>query len=104
MNEKKRIGVVVYKIATEEKLKIKNMFEKMNLDCEFKQALDENGNVCKDGQVSFMKMPEDNEDPNHKIFEKLFEQEITENDIVVDDESFKNLDNIEKYLSQKLKI
>ena len=73
MNEKKKIDVVVYKITAEEEQKIRNMFGKMNLDCEFKQALDENGNICKDGQVSFMKMPEDNEDPNNEIFDKLFE-------------------------------
>ena len=71
MNEKKKIDVVVYKITAEEEQKIRNMFGKMNLDCEFKQALDENGNICKDGQVSFMKMPEDNEDPNNEIFDKF---------------------------------
>lgn len=31
MNEKKKIDVVVYKITTEEKQKIRNMFGKMNL-------------------------------------------------------------------------
>ena len=45
MNEKKKIDVVVYKITAEEEQKIRNMFGKMNLDCEFKQALDENGNI-----------------------------------------------------------
>ncbi|MFR1776660.1 MAG: hypothetical protein ACLSW4_01200 [Clostridia bacterium] len=44
----------------------------MNLKCEFKQALNENGNVCKDGQVSFMKMPENNEDSNNEIFENTY--------------------------------
>ena len=72
MNEKKKIDVVVYKITTDEEQKIRNMFEKMNFECAFKQALDENGNVCKDGQVSFMKMPEDSEDTNNEIFDKLF--------------------------------
>ena len=101
MNEKKKIDVVVYKITAEEEQKIRNMFGKMNLDCEFKQALDENGNICKDGQVSFMKMPEDNEDPNNEIFDKLFGQEITREDIVVDDKSFEDLSKIEKFLSKK---
>ncbi len=101
MNEKKKIDVVVYKITTEEKQKIRNMFGKMNLECEFKQALDENGNVCKDGQISFMKMPEDAEDPNNEIFEKLFGQEITGNDFVVGDETFADLSDIEKYLKKK---
>ena len=48
------------------------MFDKMNLKCEFKQASNENGNVCKDGQVSFMKMPENNEDSNNEIFENTY--------------------------------
>ena len=99
--QKKKIDVVVYKITTEEKQKIRNMFGKMNLECEFKQALDENGNVCKDGQISFMKMPEDAEDPNNEIFEKLFGQEITGNDFVVGDETFADLSDIEKYLKKK---
>ena len=101
MNEKKKIDVIVYKITAEEEQKIRNMFGKMNLDCEFKQALDENGNICKDGQISFMKMPEDAEDPNNEIFEKLFGQEITGNDFVVGDESFADLTDIEKYLKKK---
>ena len=101
MNKKKKIDVVVYKITTEEKQKIRNMFGKMNLECEFKQALDENGNVCKDGQISFMKMPEDTEDPNNEIFEKLFGQEITGEDFVVGDESFEDLSKIEESLRKK---
>ena len=101
MNEKKKIDVVVYKITAEEEQKIRNMFGKMNLDCEFKQALDENGNICKDGQISFMKMPKDAEDPNNEIFEKLFGQAITGNDFVVGGESFADLTDIEKYLKKK---
>ena len=98
MNEKKKIDVVVYKITAEEEQKIRNMFGKMNLDCEFKQALDENGNICKDGQVSFMKMPEDNEDPNNEIFDKLFGQEIT------GDECFEDLSKIEESLRKKFMV
>ena len=101
MNEKKKIDVVVYKITSEEEQKIRNMFGKMNLECEFKQALDENGNICKDGQISFMKMPEDSEDPNNETFEKLFGQAITGNDFVIGDESFADLTDIEKYLKKK---
>lgn len=48
-----------------------------------------------------MKMPEDAEDPNNEIFEKLFGQEITGNDFVVGDESFADLSDIEKYLNKK---
>ena len=101
MNEKKKIDVVVYKITSEEEQNIRNMFGKMNLDCEFKQALDENGNICKDGQISFMKMPEDSEDPNNETFEKLFGQAITGIDFVIGDESFADLTDIEKYLKKK---
>lgn len=104
MNEKKKIDVVVYKITAEEEQKIRNMFRKMNLDCEFKQALDENGNICKDGQVSFMKMPEDNEDPNNEIFDKLFGQEITGEDFVVGDECFEDLSKIEESLRKKFML
>lgn len=104
MNEKKKIDVVVYNITTDEEQKIRNMFEKMNFECAIKQALDENGNVCKDGQVSFMKMPEDSKDTNNEIFDKLFGQEITGEDFVVGDESFEDLSKIEESLIKKFMV
>ena len=51
-----------------------------------------------------MKMPEDNEDPNNEIFNKLFGQEITGEDFVVGDECFEDLSKIEESLRKKFMV